>query len=777
MATIIDDVKTLQIRNAKNGDFDLNLADETARNQIDDLTQDLGVQTARIDNLLTQGTPTEGNAELIDIRVGADGTIYPTAGNAVRGQVSDLKSDYTELDGRIDDLETFCKKEIVSTETGSISVTAGSQVPSSQHLVDVSIANGTEFTFKLEADERISKYHLYANGNAIKYNCVPETVYTLTAGADITYLSIFSNTTDVVGTGTITGIVTISTTTTNSLEERIDDLETSLAGVESDIDTIEGTIADVSNLIETNLLYDEATKVVSGEGTYVFEDILTLTDISVGDVFTFSIGSVSGNNSDTVGYIDTYDSSNTRVQRIALATNTTLTNSVTVASGEVKVIFILYPSFTGACTATYTNVKVYTGITEEHYLDPNFVWSDEIEDNVQAIVSDSVDSAIDSELFDYSMTGRYDPNDAEIDKYVNPNTGIVNSTTGYYTTDFMEIRTGETLYFFRKDTQEAREAGFYAGYDANKTFVSGSGGSNATSVSQSGNVKYIRASFAYQSAYYDRRPEGIFVVATSKPTYAPGTVTDPVLRYEKRADVYIYSTDTESQIITKLVNAYNRGNCDVHFERAHYTFGNALASVQTTYKLNSNEIPVGNNCRYYFNGATLEATIDLQTLGSDFYCNLMGCQRFPSSFEMYDGILIATDTRYVIHDEASAYGATYRHLYKNMVMQYITADSTDIYRKCIGGGTGKNGVIDIEGCKFITDGQEPDVSYHGNSTDVSGAEFNINIRNCWFSKTFAANMLSANQTARLFFSGNSTASAIVSYERWSITSFLNEVRT
>ena len=42
--------------------------------------------TARLDNLIIQGTPTEGNAELIDVRVGANDITYTTAGDAVRGQ-------------------------------------------------------------------------------------------------------------------------------------------------------------------------------------------------------------------------------------------------------------------------------------------------------------------------------------------------------------------------------------------------------------------------------------------------------------------------------------------------------------------------------------------------------------------------------------------------------------------------------------------------------------------------------------------------------------------
>ena len=63
------------------------------------LASDLNALNTRVDNIIANAGDTGNNAELVDIRLGYDGTTYPTAGDAVREQAKDLNK---KLDKKLD---------------------------------------------------------------------------------------------------------------------------------------------------------------------------------------------------------------------------------------------------------------------------------------------------------------------------------------------------------------------------------------------------------------------------------------------------------------------------------------------------------------------------------------------------------------------------------------------------------------------------------------------------------------------------------------------------
>lgn len=90
--------------------------------------QEIEVERARINNLVANNNPTEGNSELLDIRVGVDGTDYGSAGDAVRGQIGSL---YEEKETGLQNLITSemmkngnpLTADVTKDEDGKITVT------------------------------------------------------------------------------------------------------------------------------------------------------------------------------------------------------------------------------------------------------------------------------------------------------------------------------------------------------------------------------------------------------------------------------------------------------------------------------------------------------------------------------------------------------------------------------------------------------------------------------------------------------------------------------
>lgn len=107
-----------------------NFANET-REKVDALESRQSIQEARMDTIasLPSGSvSTKGDAELNDIRSGYDGSVYTTAGNAVRGQAKTLQ-------GYIDALEAA--NAVLSGQIENLVQTSSEATVGNEELIDI----------------------------------------------------------------------------------------------------------------------------------------------------------------------------------------------------------------------------------------------------------------------------------------------------------------------------------------------------------------------------------------------------------------------------------------------------------------------------------------------------------------------------------------------------------------------------------------------------------------------------------------------------------------
>ena len=260
-------------------------------------------------------------------------------------------------------------------------------------------------------------------------------------------------------------------------------------------------------------------------------------------------------------------------------------------------------------------------------------------------------------------------------------------------------------------------------------------------------------------------------------------VTELKFNFNGRQSVTIKSSDNEALNVIKLTGACNVGNIDVLFDDGTYNF---LAWYAYTFYMNNRnpfrcEIPIGNGCNYYFNGATINGTVNDSTLPDPTIktnCSLFGSRTNKGDYMLSNGVINARGTIYAIHDEMSG-ESKYNHEYENMIINYISETQENNIRKCIGGGAGRYGNVVLKNCILNSD-YSHELSFHGYENVLGNVDgkITLNISDCYFKHGIQIDRLPDKEIGTVITVCNSFSSDYADYSNnnWVKYSWNNESR-
>ena len=300
---------------------------------------------------------------------------------------------------------------------------------------------------------------------------------------------------------------------------------------------------------------------------------------------------------------------------------------------------------------------------------------------------------------------------------------------------------------------------------------------------------YIRASarvtdknrfVCYAPYYEDKVTEIANGIVTTEKLADKSVTTEKLADGVVRKQIQINASDSEVDILLKMKKAFDEGYYDVYWEHGTYTFSSVYQYMIDTLKWAwTMGLPIGNNCRYYFNGSTL-----ISNDPSDEYSesrNILDCKAGSQNYELHDGILINNGGTYCVHDEGNGAEGFYKHVYDNMQMKYVKGSKTQYLAKCIGGGMGLNGLVLIDRCIFDNgndDSHTQDISWHKPLHTEEKLFFKIVITNSYFSKRGISidSTFNDGDTAILEFINNSVNGEDIWPSNITLYKFNNEIR-